>query len=187
MPDEIVVDDNTPVPQLRDAYNRATQRADTNAEAASRVPHLERENALLRAGGDPDSRVGRLLLRDDDLDWSNRDAVKAAWTEVVPPAAETPPAAPAAPASPEAVDEAALARQERSERLNSGATSPGQEPTPDPWDEANAMYQEGRRKHQTQERAAAPALDHVIDRAVAGDPRVIHDPRRPYSEQYNPR
>ena len=186
MPDEIVVDDNTPPAQLRDAYNRAHERATANADAAAKVPQLERQVALLRAKGDPDTRVGRLLLSDDTLDWTDQEAVKAAWAEVAP-SAETPPPPPTETPSGETVDEEALARQRQREALASGSVTPGTEPTEHPVDEALAMYREGRRKGQTQERAAGPALDHIIDRAVAGDKRVIYDPKRPYSEQYEPR
>lgn len=176
------INDSTPVPQLRDAYNRANERAAANAEAAGRVPRLERENALLRAGGDPDSRVGRLLLGDDDVDWSDRAAVQAAWTEVSPP-----PAAPPPPAEGEPPDQEAIDRQNRRDQLATGNTPPGEEPTGDPWDVATNIFQEARRKGRDRDRASAPALDSILEAAVAGDKRVIYDPKIPYSEQYIPR
>lgn len=183
MPDE-TVDESTPVPQVREAYNRAQARAAELEPLASRVPQLERENALLRAGGDPDSRVGRLLLSDDTVDWTEREAVAAAWTEVSPTA---PPAATPSPAETERPDPEAIARQERREALNNGHTAPGSEPSPHPWDEAHQVFRDGRDRHLNRERAAAPAYDTILQAAVDGDARVIYDPRRPYSEQYDPR
>jgi len=176
------IDDNTPLSEVRQAYNRANDRAQANAEAAGRVPHLERENALLRAGGDPDSRVGRLLLGDDEVDWTDRDAVTTAWTEVnptQPPPTDQPPT--------DAPDQEALDRQARMDQLRSGGTPPGEEPTEHPWDEAHAIRLDQLRRGRDRERAAAPALDHILEAAVAGDTRVIFDPKKPYSEQFDPR
>jgi hypothetical protein len=175
------INDSTPIDQVRAWGQRNAERANANAEAAGRVPRLERENALLRAGGNPDSRVGRLLLGDDDVDWSDRAAVTAAWTEVSPP-----PATPAPPADTEPPDAEAIARQQRRDDLANGNTPPGEEPSPHPWTEASGIFHEAQRKGRNRDRASAPALDHVLQAAVAGDKRVIFDPKVPYSEQYEP-
>lgn len=172
MPDEdIQVDENTPLPQVREAHKRAVERANAHAEAAGRVPRLERENALLRAKGDPDSRVGRLLLSDDDLDWTDRDAVAAAWSEVSP-------TAPPAPPAEEEEDPEAIDRQERHEALHGGGTPPGEEPDPDPREVAYQQFHAGMKRGRSREKAMRPALETWVSAAANGDERVIFDPER---------
>lgn len=184
---EPTINDSSSLAEVRAWGQRNEERAQANAQAAGRVPQLERENALLRAGGDPDSRIGRLLLSDNDVDWTDREAVTAAWTEVnpAPAAAGAPPPPEQAPVEPP--DQEAIDRQARRDQLASGATVPGQEPTAHPWDEALALNLEARRRQQTPERAGALALDHVLEAAVNGDERVIYHPEVPYSEQWEPR
>jgi hypothetical protein len=202
MPDDAqpTIDENTPVPQLRDAYGRAHARATELEPLAARVPQLERENALLRAGGDPDSRVGRLLLGDDEVDWTDRTAVQSAWAEVAPagqPAPTPPPEGENGNGSqpppdgterphPQASAEE-LARQERREALRSGSTAPGTEPSPHPWDEAFEIRNDALRHQRPRDQANALAVDHILEAAVAGDERVLYDGSKPYSEQFEPR
>lgn len=173
MPDETTpptVDDSTPLPEVRGAYNRASARV---AELEGQVAGAEqaaRENVFLRAGVDLDSPLGKLLF-DGYKGEMTKEAVVAAWAGIQPAEATPPPAEEGQPNE-------AIERQERHEALVNGSIAPGTEPDPHPMEEAYRIFHAGMKKGRSREKASRPALEHIVAAAANGDERVIFDPVR---------
>lgn len=60
--------------------------------------------------------------------------------------------------------------------LGSGATAPGQEPDPDPWEGAYKDFHAERAVGADREVAMTAAFDRIFNAARAGDPRVAAQP-----------
>lgn len=162
--------------QLREARDRAVARAAELETQLAASNSLARENAMLRAGVDLESPVGKLFAKgyDGELDV---EAVKAEWSTL----GGTP--APAAPGvivpgqEPAPVNDGPTAAELEQQRLSGAllteATPPGGEPSPDPWDSAYQEFNAPERRTQPADRRSAAALQHVINAANAGDPRVV--------------
>lgn len=159
--------------QLREAHKRSKAEAKEAREAAASAEAVKRENAMLRAGVDLDSPVGKLFAKgyDGELD---PDAVKSAWSEI----GVTPTPSESQETVTEVDDGPTEAEQEQQRLrgvLTSDATPPGSEPSPDPWDEAIGEFHDRQKRGQTKQRAQTAALQHVLNAAVAGDKRVLFD------------
>lgn len=170
---EPTIDWATAPAHFRAAFEAQAQRL---AEQETRVANLdrtERENAMLRAGVDLEHPAAAIFVAGytGKLDV---DDVKAAWAPFAgstpPPAAETP------PVNPDGSDPAVVAQladlQNQRDRLGSGGTPVGEEPTADPQTEMIQDFHERRARGRNRDQAMAMGLDGLFARAAEGDPRV---------------
>jgi hypothetical protein len=166
------VSDDTPLPQVRDAYNRANKRASELEGQVAGLEQMKRENAMLKAGVDLSSPLGTLFL-DGYKGELDPDAIKTAWSGL-PSAAAAPTPSPET----EAPDPEALRRQQEREALHNGSVAPGSEPPADPVDAAYKVFHDGMKRGMSRDRAAPAAIDVMLKAAMDGDERMIYDPQR---------
>lgn len=143
--------------------------ADEGSKAKQEAERLARENAMLRAGVDLDSKAGTYFAKGYDGELT-ADAIKAEAAEIPGvlrgQTAVTPP-----PAAPEPnVDEGAA-----DERLGlaSNAGKPNVDEGVDPYTGAMKAFDEALFRNPSRERAATAALSKIVEAANSGDKRVI--------------
>lgn len=165
MADEQQNDQN--IKQLRDA-------ADAGKAATEKALLLERENAMLRAGVDLDSKAGQYFAKGYDGELT-AEAIKqeAEDFQGALRGSTTPP--PKEEGNEEKPDP--TKQQETNERLDlqSGAGGPGAQQEPNPYDGALRDFTEAMASGQTRETASAAAFDRVLKAGIAGDKRVRLD------------
>lgn len=168
-------DDNTPA-GLRAALDRSRTRAQELETQLASTAALQREVAMLKAGIDLESPTGKLFVRAYDGPLDDIEKVKEAWAEVSPavPPIQGEPAGEAPPSNDGATPEE-LEQQRRRAAVRGDAVPPGAEPSPDPWDQAYAVFHEEQRKGRRRADAGAAALTGVIQAALAGDERVLYN------------
>ena len=164
-PDEGASGGNEPnIKALREAAE-AGKAAQAEAEAA------KRELALLKAGVDTESAVGKMFAKayDGDLD---TEAIKAEWTQVAPTTSPNDP-----PPPPEQVDPGEqLAQQQQDREAASGGQPGGQEkPTPNPIDAALSEFHDPARMGMQLEDRQEEAVAKVLGAYFEGDKRVMFD------------
>lgn len=155
---------------LREALKRAEKRA-ADAEAhATEAEAARRENVMLRAGVDIDSKLGQMFARSyqGDLDI---DAVKTEWAEL----------APSTPVVPEPSEQ-----EQGRERSALAADAPAPTTLSDADPRAAGIEEFHKRRAQgfSREEAAVPYFDQVLTAATEGDKRVLWDAEA-QSEHYS--
>lgn len=174
--------DPTPEPEaqgpkeLREFAERQKAEAEAARTEADTLRAQNRSLTFQAAGVSADSPLGAMFDKAYDGELTV-DAVKAAWSEVAPPSA-----APAAPADDGPTPEE-LANQAARQALSTGGTPPGQEPSPDPWTDAQAGYRADRERGVRVETAQRNVLQKIVNAAAAGDERVLYDHER-WKAQY---
>jgi hypothetical protein len=164
--------------QLREAADRAEALRQENAAK-------DREIAMLRAGVDDSSPIGKMFVKgyDGEVD---PEKIRAAWAEVAPPATAPTPETPAPEPTPvqpaDGPTEAEAAAAAARSALAAGSTPPGEEPQPDPWAKGFAERQEVLARGGTVDAADARVWDNVFNAAAVGDERVLHNQGRWYAE-----
>lgn len=150
---------------LREALKRAEKRAAEAEEKAGEGDKARRENVMLRAGVDIDSKLGQMFARsyEGDLDV---DAVKAEWADL----------APAAPAKEEPNPEDAAQQTERAS-LASETAAPTQLSDIHPHRAGIAEFERARDEGYTADEASVQFFDRLLSSAAEGDKRVIFDPQ----------
>lgn len=147
---------------LKDLRRVAKESSKNKREAEA----ARRELALLKAGVDTDSPVGKLFAKSYDGELTV-DAVKASWAELAPaPAAE-----PATEPDAALAEGEAASTQERA-NLASGATN-AQVPDVDPREVAVAAGKRIQQDGGTEADALATHFDVLVDAAIKGDRRVL--------------
>lgn len=155
--------------ELREARDRAVQRAQEAEQRATDAEKLARENVMLRAGVDLDSKLGGMFSRsyEGDLDI---DKVKAEWAEL----------APAQPAPDESTADTPSAADIEAQRqraaLASDPVAPTQLTDEHPMKAGLKEYHRLREEDGlTSDEAAVQVVDKVLTAALKGDPRVLWD------------
>jgi len=155
--------DNDNIQELRDA-------ADRGREATKRADKLERELAFSRAGIDTETPLGRMFA-DAYKGELDKEAVKAAWSEIAGAAggnAQEPPAQ---------QEEKQVEQSETDERrrLTTGGAgeTPHEQPDPDPVQSGYKNFQERLRDGEPREKAAGSVFGALIGAAAKGDKRAI--------------
>jgi hypothetical protein len=158
--------------QLRSAHDAAKTEA---REAQAQRDNLAREVAMLRAGVDSEHPAFSYFNAGYQGELTPED-IKAEWAKITgnqpttsQPAGETPTPTPGQPPS---IEDQMRQLQEERQKLYSGATAPGQEPTPDPMDAALATFHDARKTGDNQQAAMRKAFQVIFDAAAAGDGRV---------------
>lgn len=174
-----VIDWETAPAQLRDAHRAATQEAQTRAQERDA---LAREVAMLRAGVDSEHPAFSYFNAGYQGELTPDD-IKAEWAKITgnqPPPGQQPPVGQEPPPQnygnqrvPEIEDQLRQLQEERA-KLYSGATAPGQEPTPDPMDTALTTFHEARKTGDNQQVAMRKAFQVIFDAAAAGDGRIAY-------------
>lgn len=166
---DLTQDQPTPesIQQLRDAADRSKANA-TEAEQA------KRELALVKAGVDTESPLGKMFHRSYDGELT-KEAIQAAWLEVNP--GGTPPEPTTTTTStPEQTAETQTRRT-----LSSGGAgdTPGQEPQEDPVQRGYSEFRERMANGESREKAAGSVFGSLMAAAAAGDERAIVKPWTP--------
>lgn len=140
--------------------------ADDGVKARTEADQLRRENAMLKAGVDLESPVGKMFARayDGELD---PEMIKTGATEV---GALTPAPVVAVVTEPPVVHDQTQS-QERMD-LASQAGKPGTIEPGDPYDAAMQAFENERRSGSTREMSAAAAFQKIVEAHKAGDGRV---------------
>lgn len=169
--DEVEDEPETAEETAKGLRRAANEGKKAKAEAAS----LKREIAMLKAGVDTDSAIGKMFAKayDGDVDPA---AVKAAWAEVAPATAtaSTEPADFSTPDPTISDDEAASTAQRQALAANSPAD---QAPTPDPRDAALDAGLAFVKKGGTTEDSLGVIFESLVGAAMDGDKRVILNAR----------
>lgn len=153
--------------QLREALKRAEKRAAEAEEKGSTADKLARENAMLRAGVDLDSKLGQMFSRsyEGDLD---PEAVKAEWSELAP-----------APAPREEPKPEETQQQTERAALASETVAPTQLSDVHPHRAGIEEFHRLRAEEGLNAQdAAVQFFDKTLTAAAAGDKRVIFDPEQ---------
>lgn len=160
--------DETPQPdETPKALRRAAEEGKkAKAEAAS----LKRELAMLKAGVDIDSPIGKMFAKAYDGD-ATPEAIKAEWASISPSASAT-----ADTPEPEIPAEERQSTAERS-ALASNAPADTGTPPPDPRVVAAEKAQDARSKGASREHSMAEYFRTVVEAAQNGDERVIWSAR----------
>lgn len=156
--------------QNTDNIANLRKAADDGAAARKVADQLARENAMLRAGVDLDSKAGAYFAKGYDGELTT-EAIKAEAADFsgVLRGESAPPAAPPAEEKPP-VDEN-QSRERMDLASNSGA--PGTTPGEDPYKAAESAFNEALGSNGSREKASAAAFSALIQAANAGDKRVI--------------
>lgn len=168
---EPTIDWATAPQQFREAFERNQQTLQAERERGARADQLERENAMLRAGVDPNHPAAEIFTAGytGKLDI---DDVKAAWASIT----GATPAAGAPPVNPDGSDPAVVAQlqdlQNQQQQLGTNGVPTGEEPSADPQEEMKQTFIELRGKGRNREQAFHQALDVLGQRAAEGDERV---------------
>lgn len=169
-----------PYDQARDQRDLARQASD-NATKAAEGDAAKRELALIKAGVDTDTALGKLFAKSYDGELT-ADAIKAAAAEIpglvtpVTDAATTTDGA--EQLTPEQVEAARVEAEQTGARqaLASGAAAVGVVEV-DPIDAAGQAADAVRKRGGTDTTAAVAALNTLVGAAASGDKRVLIDPR----------
>lgn len=164
--------------ELRAAYDRAQEQIAAQQAQLEAGQAAQRELAMVKAGVDLDSPVGKLFAGayQGDLE---PEKIKAEWSKL----GVTPGAAPTPEVNDGPTAEELAAQQAAATVTSGGATPPGEEPPGDPWKDALATRQEALKRGAPSEIADSRAIDRVMDAAAKGDPRVNFDLQRWRQEQ----
>ena len=138
-------------------------------ERANSAKKLERENAMLRAGVDLDSKTGQMFAKAYDGELTT-EAITAE-------AAEVGAMRKAAEPSPEPVTDTAssdeVADIEQMQAISSNSTTSDGVADRPPYELAREAYEASRKAGEPQEWAEAAALSQIMAAANAGDERVL--------------
>ena len=168
MSDTAQYDDIDDPEMVEEADNLADLRraAKENSKARREADGLKRELALLKAGVDTDSAVGKMFAKGYEGELT-KEAVTAAWSEISPNAEP-----PAAESTDTVTDPAERAATQERTNLASGV-SQTIEPTPDPREVGRAAGQKVVADGGSREDGMATHFQHLVAAAIAGDKRVI--------------
>lgn len=173
MPEENEENENTDpaesadIRQVREALKRERKARTAAEETASTAPALAMENAMLRAGIDVDTPLGKMFATsyNGELD---KTAITAAWNAL----GVTPSSGGGGGGEGEDPTQEELERQERERLLTDGRTPPGGEPKGDPYIQAlGAYHDEGGGRAVEAQRAG---LQVIMNEAAAGNPMVMN-------------
>lgn len=166
--------------QFRAAFDAQRNELDQARQQASANETLARENAMLHAGIDFEHPAASYFV----AGYNGKlevDDIKAEWEKIAGPPPGVPAAPPAAPGAPavnaDGSDPAAVAQlqdlQNQRNQLGNGAVAPGEEPTPDPQDLMVQEFHADRAAGRTRAQAEVLGYDRMVERAVAGDQRLV--------------
>jgi len=165
--------------QFRAAFDAQRNELDQARQQANANDTLTRENAMLRAGIDLDHPAASYFT----AGYSGKlevDDIKAEWEKIAGPppgTPATPPAVPGPPVNADGSDPAVVAQlqdlQNQRNQLGNGAVAPGEEPTPDPQDLMIQEFHADRAAGRTRAQAEVLGYDRMVERAVAGDQRLV--------------
>lgn len=177
---EPALDWETAPDQFREAHRNATEQLNRLKEESASAAQIRRENVMLKAGIDP-THPFYPIFSTGYTGKEDVDSVKEEWGRITGNA--TPPhqegqegGPPPAPGSTEGLtpeqEAQARALEEARGRLQTGATAPGEEPTPHPADAAKAAADKQRELGRSRGQQSATYLDSLFQAAAAGDPRI---------------
>lgn len=154
------------IPALREAAKRGES-------AAKRADEAERKLALVEAGVDTKSPVGKLFTEayKGPLD---EDSIKAAWSELAQPAGSTPPP-PAEPApTPPTPTPTDLEETEARRLLTSAGAgdTPNETPPPDPIESGYEEFHQRMKDGDTRIKASGSVFGALFKAASEGDDRA---------------
>jgi hypothetical protein len=164
--DETEVDEETDLPNLREAANRSKQNK-AAAEAA------QRELAFVKAGVDTDSKIGRLLLQSYDGDLT-KDAITEFCKDIpgaLPVASEQ--TTESAEGTTEGTQEATTDTSTRERTALAGDATAPEFTDPDPREEARKAIDTVVEQGGTRDDALAAGFATLTAAAVKGDQRVL--------------
>lgn len=142
--------------------------AEAGKKAQDELAQMKRELLFAKAGIDTSSKIGGLLFKTwegEDLDSLKAEAVDLGLVGNTEPASR--------------VEIPAEEREQQNFRqtLNRGQAAAATEmPEADPYDEANQLFNEARKRGVTMEDAGLAAIDRILVAASSGDRRAIFDP-----------
>lgn len=171
--DDFDVDDDNIDPATQEVVRQPTpqiSRKEAKAQAAELVK-VQRELALVKAGIDTDSALGKMFARSYDGEMS-ADAVKAAWTEIAPAPATPTTDEPAFTTPDPDLSSDATSTAERTALANGGA-NPDIAPKPDPRVTGEAAFKAAVDAGGTEASALAGFFDTLVGAAIEGDKRVL--------------
>jgi hypothetical protein len=163
--------------QFRQAHSNATEQLNRQKAELAEAAQIRRENAMMRAGVD----VNHPMFDYFSKGYSGKEdteSINQEWTRLTGAAApphdategSAPVETPEGPPSEAEVMDRAL--QEARGKLNIGATAPGEEPEPHPFDAAMAAATQQRDLGRNREQQMGAYLQTLFSSAVKGDPRI---------------
>jgi hypothetical protein len=170
---EPTIDWATAPQQFREAFERNQQTLQQERDRAARADQLERENAMLRAGVDPNHPAAEVFTNGYTGKLDVED-VKEAWAKIAGQPAPTPETPPVnADGSDPNVVAALSDLQANRNQLGNQGVIPGDEPTADPQTEMIQGFHADQKRGRTREQAMHLGIDRLFTRAAEGDERVV--------------
>lgn len=168
MPDETGTQQTNEDPNLKHLREKAA-KAD---EAEAALADARRENAILRAGIDTESKLGQMFVKAYDGDFADVEALKAAAKEIgVPIRGETVEETSTTTAD-AATETAEPTGTTERQQLAAGAVADTGE-SPDPRKLATDQFNADMAAGLEQDEAAGRAFNLLVNAANGGDPRVL--------------
>ena len=161
---------------FRTAHEQTKAKLAETEGRLAEVDQLKRQNAFLRAGLDPEhpgysffdaGYTGKLETEDIRSTWNTTfgDTSK-------PPAADQEQPPDPDGSDPEVAAQLSQLQQDRA-KLTTDGTPPGEEPSPDPQQDAIAIFQRRQAEGATRDQAPAAAFTRIFEAANAGDERIV--------------